>query len=140
MRFEFSVRVVDNVSYYDSLQAAKRDSQNFCSQFIASGTPNFTAPNPISSAPVYLWRKVNQVQDLYVDYMQITFGKGPNNNSGPTNQLSELTYAPSTNSATFNSSSEFIVTITNCLITNTGSNGMEIKRATEDFWICNPNA
>jgi hypothetical protein len=141
MRFEFSVRVVDNVSYYDSLQAAKRDSQNFCSQFIASGTPNFTAPNPISSAPVYLWRKQNQVDDLYSDFMMITFGKGLENNSGtPTEQLSELTYAPSTNSATFNSSSKFTVTITNCLITNTGSNGMEIKRATEDFWICNPNA
>ena len=73
--------------------------------------------------------------------MMITFGKGLENNSGtPTEQLSELTYAPSTNSATFNSSSKFTVTITNCLITNTGSNGMEIKSTTADFWICNPNA
>tara|TARA_R110002012_G_scaffold160247_5_gene321956 strand:- start:1675 stop:7092 length:5418 start_codon:yes stop_codon:yes gene_type:complete len=124
----------------DSIERAKTDSQAFCTQFVASGTPDFTAPNPVSSAPVYFWRKKNSTLDLWLDYMQVTFGKGSNINGTPTNALSELTYSPTPGTAAFNSSSQFIVTITNCFITNTGSDGGEIKSQAADYWICNPNA
>ncbi len=101
----------------------------------------FVDPNPdwdqpvtiVNSGSVFLWR-INGTD--YVNYIQIQFNKPP---TGSTEQ-SIISISPLENSPTWNTAQEYTVTITNCRITNLGSNNQAVKRQPSNYGICDPKA
>ena len=108
---------------------------------LGGATPKMNVANPVNSKPISFWRKTNQVDNKFTNLFNIDFNRpAPADFKGPTSELIMTPVLESGTEQAYNESSLFTVTITNCLITNTGSNGSEIKASATDYWCCNPNA
>ena len=126
----------------ESIYNSKRDSIAFAQLVLGGATsPKMNVANPVNSEPISFWSRANAVDNNFTNLFNVDFNRpAPIGFNATTSELIMTPVLERGTEQAYNEASLFTVTITNCLITNTGSNGSEIKGSATDYWCCNPNA